>query len=57
MHLRAPDSSVFASGSHVILQRGSIEVAVPDHRTIAKGTLGSILRTIDMTPDELRALL
>ena len=54
---RAGFEQVRKRGSHVIMQRGPIEVAVPDHRPIAKGTLAAILRTIDMTSDALRALL
>ncbi|MHB8141862.1 MAG: type II toxin-antitoxin system HicA family toxin [Vulcanimicrobiaceae bacterium] len=44
-------------GSHIIMQRGPIEVAVPAHRAIAKGTLASILRTVEMTAGDLRELL
>jgi predicted RNA binding protein YcfA (HicA-like mRNA interferase family) len=54
---RAGFERVRKRGSHIIMQRGSVEVAVPEHRTIAKGTLAGILRTLDMTPDDLRALL
>jgi predicted RNA binding protein YcfA (HicA-like mRNA interferase family) len=54
---RAGFERVRKRGSHVIMQNGAVEVAVPEHRTIAKGTLAAILRTVEMTTDELRALL
>ncbi len=54
---RAGFKRIRKRGSHVIMERGPIEVVVPDHRTVAKGTLAAILRTVDMTPDDLRALL
>jgi predicted RNA binding protein YcfA (HicA-like mRNA interferase family) len=47
------------AGSHVTLERGSLHVTVPLHgsRPVAKGTVASILRSAEMTVDELRRLL
>jgi predicted RNA binding protein YcfA (HicA-like mRNA interferase family) len=45
------------SGSHIILRRGKIELIIPNHHSVAKGTLASILRSAGMTSDALRELL
>ena len=47
-------------GSHMMLRRTKpphITVSVPDHKELALGTLRSILRDVDMTPDELNEIL
>lgn len=45
-------------GSHVRLTcPGRSPVTVPLHATLDRGTLRSILRTAEVTPDELVALL
>jgi len=53
---------VRTSGSHAILskidkEKGKITVTVPLHKELAKGTLKSIMRQIDITLDELLKLL
>jgi predicted RNA binding protein YcfA (HicA-like mRNA interferase family) len=54
---------VRTSGDHVILRtekprdRGHTTAAVPQHRELKVGTLAGILRSIDVTPDEFRAML
>lgn len=47
------------TGSHLILRRGSpfAQVTVPNHKTLDRGTLRSILRGADVSVDELLALL
>jgi predicted RNA binding protein YcfA (HicA-like mRNA interferase family) len=46
-------------GSHMILfrPRSSTVVSVPDHRELDRGTLRSILRQANITPEQLRGLL
>jgi len=46
-------------GSHIVLRRENsfCQVVVPDHRTLDRGTLRSILRSVGLTPDQLRELL
>lgn len=46
-------------GSHIVLQRDDpfALVVVPDHKELDRGTLRSILRQADITPDEFSALL
>jgi predicted RNA binding protein YcfA (HicA-like mRNA interferase family) len=39
------------------LVRGTVDLVVPAHRTVAIGTLKAILRAADMTADDLRKLL
>ena len=43
-------------GSHVKMTRGGAHVSVPLHDPVKRGTLASILRTVEMTADELRQL-
>ncbi len=45
------------TGSHIVLVRGTVDLVVPAHRTVAIGTLKAILRAADMTADDLRKLL
>lgn len=45
------------TGSHIVLRRGKLELIVPNHRTVAKGTLASILRVAGVSADALRELL
>jgi predicted RNA binding protein YcfA (HicA-like mRNA interferase family) len=48
------------AGSHIILRRASPphrRLTVPNHRTLAKGTLRAILRHAGIKPDELREAL
>jgi predicted RNA binding protein YcfA (HicA-like mRNA interferase family) len=46
-------------GSHVTLERGDLHATVPVHgsRPLAKGTLAGILRSAEMSSDDLRKLL
>ena len=46
-------------GSHIVLRRENpfCQVVVPDHRTLDRGTLRSILRSASLTPDQFRELL
>ena len=46
--------------SHIILRHSEPphrRAVVPDHKTVAKGTLRSIIRNAGLTVDEFRALL
>jgi predicted RNA binding protein YcfA (HicA-like mRNA interferase family) len=56
---RAGFVRVRQAGSHVTLERGALHVTVPQHgsRPVAKGTVAAILRSAEMTGDELRRLL
>jgi predicted RNA binding protein YcfA (HicA-like mRNA interferase family) len=47
------------NGSHIILRRDQpfAQVVVPDHKTLDRGTLRSILRQADATTEEFIALL
>jgi predicted RNA binding protein YcfA (HicA-like mRNA interferase family) len=47
------------SGSHVILRRETpfSQVVVPDHKELDRGTLRSILRQAELSPDEFRELI
>lgn len=46
-------------GSHIVLRRENpfCQVVVPDHRTLDRGALRSILRSVGLTPDRFRELL
>jgi len=46
-------------GSHITLVREdpAAQVTVPNHKTIAKGTLRNIIRQVDLTVDEFTDLL
>jgi len=44
-------------GSHIKMTRGGAHVSVPLHDPVKRGTLASILRSVEMTADELRQLL
>ena len=46
-------------GSHIILRRDQpfCQVVVPDHRTLDRGTLRSILRAAELTSEQFRDLL
>jgi len=46
-------------GSHIVLRPENpfCQVVVPDHRTLDRGTLRSILRSAGLTPDQFRELL
>jgi len=39
-------------GSHVVLRRGERGCVVPQHKEVAIGTLGGILRQADVSPQE-----
>ena len=47
------------NGSHIILQRDEpfAQVVVPDHKTLDRGTLRSILRQAAITTEEFITLL
>jgi predicted RNA binding protein YcfA (HicA-like mRNA interferase family) len=46
-------------GSHMVLRRDEpfCQVVIPDHKTLDRGTLRSILRSVGLTADRLRELL
>jgi predicted RNA binding protein YcfA (HicA-like mRNA interferase family) len=46
-------------GSHIILRRDEpfAQVVVPDHAELDTGTLRSILRQANLSPDEFRKLI
>lgn len=47
-------------GSHIILRQDGPpyrRLTIPDHATLAKGTLRAIIREAGMTIDDLRSLL
>jgi predicted RNA binding protein YcfA (HicA-like mRNA interferase family) len=47
------------TGSHIILRNVNLpfrRVTVPNHRTIAKGTLRSIIREVGLTVEEFKEL-
>jgi predicted RNA binding protein YcfA (HicA-like mRNA interferase family) len=46
-------------GSHMILFRADppMTLSVPDHRELDRGTLRSLLRQVEVSPDELSGLL
>lgn len=46
-------------GSHVTLERGALHATVPMHgrRPLAKGTVAGILRSAEMSTEDLRRLL
>ena len=47
-------------GSHIVLRRGDPphrRLVIPDHKTIAKGTLRAIIRQAGLTVDEFLSLL
>jgi predicted RNA binding protein YcfA (HicA-like mRNA interferase family) len=46
-------------GSHIVLRRDEpfCQVVIPDHKTLDRGTLRSILRSVGLTADRLRELL
>jgi predicted RNA binding protein YcfA (HicA-like mRNA interferase family) len=44
-------------GSHVVLRRGSIGCVVPLHSELKVGTLASVLRQAQVTPEEFVAAL
>ena len=47
------------SGSHVVMTKdGEIaSLAIPNHKTVAKGTLRSLIRSANLTVDEFVAAL
>ncbi len=60
--IRALESAGFAyvrtKGSHAVYRRSDGRVVViPEHGTIKRGTLGSILRQAGLTPPEFLKLL
>ena len=46
-------------GSHIVLRRENpfCQAVVPDHRTLDRGTLRSILRSAGLTSEQFRKLL
>jgi predicted RNA binding protein YcfA (HicA-like mRNA interferase family) len=46
-------------GSHIVLRRDQpfAQTIVPDHRELDRGTLRAIIRQVDLSVDELIALL
>jgi predicted RNA binding protein YcfA (HicA-like mRNA interferase family) len=46
-------------GSHMILRRDEpfCQVVIPDHKTLDRGTLRSILRSVGLTAERFRELL
>lgn len=55
--VRALERAGFAvlrqSGSHIRLGKNDVRVTVPDHKTIAPGTLKSILKQAGLAVEEL----
>ncbi|OWP55340.1 MAG: hypothetical protein B2I17_10110 [Thermoplasmatales archaeon B_DKE] len=45
------------SGSHMKMRRDGQHITVPNHSTLKKGTLHSILNQVDLTVDEFLELL
>jgi predicted RNA binding protein YcfA (HicA-like mRNA interferase family) len=43
-------------GSHVVLRRGSVGCVVPLHSELKVGTLASVLRQAQVTPEEFLGL-
>jgi predicted RNA binding protein YcfA (HicA-like mRNA interferase family) len=56
---RAGFAKVRQVGSHVTLEKGRLHATVPVHgsREVPKGTVAAILRSAEMTVDDLRRLL
>lgn len=56
---RAGFVRVRQAGSHVTLEKGELHATVPVHgrRPLAKGTVAGILRSAEMSADDLRGLL
>ena len=46
-------------GSHIVLRRDEpfCQVVIPDHKTLDRGTLRSILRSVGLTAEQFRELL
>ena len=44
-------------GSHVVLRRGSVGCVVPLHSELKVGTLASVLRQAQVTPEEFSGAL
>jgi predicted RNA binding protein YcfA (HicA-like mRNA interferase family) len=46
-------------GSHIALRRDEpfCQVVIPDHKTLDRGTLRSILRSVGLSADRFRELL
>ena len=46
-------------GSHIVLRRDEpfCQVVIPDHKTLDRGTLRSILRSVGLSADRFRELL
>ena len=44
-------------GSHVVLRRGSVGCVVPLHSELKIGTLASVLRQAQVTPEEFEGAL
>jgi predicted RNA binding protein YcfA (HicA-like mRNA interferase family) len=44
-------------GSHVVLRRGSVGCVVPLHPELKVGTLASVLRQAQVTPEEFMGVL
>lgn len=40
------------TGSHIIMTKDKLTVSVPNHKTLKKGTLKSVLRQAGLTVDE-----
>lgn len=54
---RAGWEHVSTRGDHAKLRKNTVRVIVPLHKELKRGTLASILRSLGMSPQELRALL
>jgi len=56
---RAGFNVVRQLGSHIVLRRENpfCQIVVPDHRTLDRGALRSILRFAGLTPEQFRDLL
>lgn len=58
---KAGFAEIRQSGSHVVLQKKlpgtTVTLVVPDHSTLANGTLRAIIRKSGLTVDEFSSLL
>jgi predicted RNA binding protein YcfA (HicA-like mRNA interferase family) len=56
---RAGFRTVRQAGSHIVLRRDDpfSQIVVPDHKTLDRGTLRSILRSAGLSPERFRELL
>jgi predicted RNA binding protein YcfA (HicA-like mRNA interferase family) len=49
--------SIIRQGKHIIMSNGKVSIPIPRHNPINAHTLGGIVRTAGLTPEEFRDLL